>query len=111
MKKVIGLVVAGSIMIALLTSLIFGSLKLDNISLSIFGKERANISREIYKESNSYVEGMISDLADAKREYDRTEDENEKQQVLEYVNSKFSNFDINKIEDDNLYRFLLKARK
>ena len=54
---------------------------------------------------------MIQNLADAKREYDRTDDKNEKQQILEFVNSKFSNFDMNKITDDNLYRFLLEARK
>lgn len=108
MSKVFRNVVIG---FALTTVTIIGVNEASVLLSRRYGKAHANVSREIYKESNSYIEGMIQDLADAKREYDRTDDKNEKQQILEFVNSKFSNFDMNKITDDNLYRFLLEARK
>ena len=88
---------------------VFG--KADNLYLSTIGKERANIKREVFKESKSYVEGMIEDLSNYKREFERTNDVNEKEQIANIIDSEFSNFDIKKIDNNSLYNFLIDIRE
>lgn len=105
-KQIIG----GVIVVGLCIAGTFAIGKLDNIGLATLGKERANIKREIYKESKSYVEGMVEDLSNYKREFERTGDINEKEQIANMIDAEFANFDINKIENANLYNFLLDIR-
>lgn len=90
---------------------IFAIGKLDNKFLATIGKERASIKREVFKESKSYVEGMVEDLSSYKREFDRTDDVDEKEQIANIIHGEFANFDINKIEDSNLRGFLLDIRE
>lgn len=109
-KEAVGYVLAGAVVIVGITVLGFATGKLDNFYLSTVGKERANIKREVFKESKSYVEGMIEDLSNYKREFERTEDINEKEQIANMIDAEFSNFDITKIENQSLYNFLLDIR-
>jgi hypothetical protein len=74
------------------------------------GKQHMDIERNNFKHSKSFVEGKIQDLATYKREYMKAADENEKQQVLSFVNNEFANFDIDEVEDPGLRDFLLQAR-
>ena len=77
---------------------------------STIGKQYIQIKRENFKESKSYIEGMVEDLSSAKREYEKTEDPNEKEQIRNMLDSKFSNFDINNIENEELKNFLQDIR-
>lgn len=109
-KEAVGYVLAGVIVLGLSVGAMFFTGKMDNVFLSTIGKERANIKRDIYKESKSYVEGMVEDLSNYKREFERTDDISEKEQIANMIDAEFSNFDINKIENQNLYNFLIDIR-
>ncbi len=76
-----------------------------------FGIQRASIRREIFKENKSYVEGMISDLAKYRYEYQREEDEKAKKAIADLIRTKFSNFNLDNIENDQLKRFLINIRE
>lgn len=75
----------------------------------VIGTESASIQREKFKENKSYVEGMINDLNKYKREYEKAL-EDEKEGVLNYIDSEFANFDETLIENQTLYNFLMDVR-
>lgn len=109
-KQAVAYVLAGVIVIGGMIALSFGMGLLDNTYLATVGKQRENIKREVFKESKSYVEGMIEDLSNYKREFERTDDMAEKEQIANMIDAEFSNFDMNKIENASLYNFLLNIR-
>jgi hypothetical protein len=75
-----------------------------------FGKRDASIKREIFKENKSYVEGMVADIAKYKFEMSTEKDSVTKKAIAEMVNDRFANFDIDKIEDLSLRKFLQDVR-
>lgn len=110
MKDFIGSLAGLVLGVVLLVGLTFGGGKIANIYDRTIGKESVSIQREKFKESKSYVEGMVNSLAEYKREYERAETEEEKKQVLNFIDSKFANFDADLIENDILYKFLKDVR-
>lgn len=89
---------------------LFGVGKIANIYDRTINKESVSIQREKFKESKSYVEGMINTLAEYKREYERAKTKEEKEQIRNLIDSKFSNFNIDYIENKDLYNFLQQMR-
>lgn len=75
-----------------------------------FGKEKASIQREIFKENKSYIEGMASDLAKYKYELTIEKDEFAKKAIVNLIIDKYANFNINQLEDINLRIFLQDVR-
>jgi N-acetyl-anhydromuramyl-L-alanine amidase AmpD len=75
-----------------------------------FGKQQANVQREIFKENKSYVEGMVSDLAKYKYELTIEKDPIAKRAIVDLIIDKYGNFDITKLEDISLQRFLIDIR-
>lgn len=75
----------------------------------VIGTAEANVDHEIFQNNTSYIEGMISDLARYKKEYDiaiSKEDFEEARALINFIKTDFSNFDSKKIENDNLRKFL-----
>jgi hypothetical protein len=67
--------------------------------------------RENFKESKPYIEGMVSDLAKHKYEYETEKDTIAKKAIADLIITKFANFDATKIEDETLRHFLINIRK
>ena len=114
MKKIgeiLGGIALAGVAIVGLVGLTFGAGKVENIYDKTIGKERVSIQREKFKESSSYVEGMINSLSEYKSEYEVAETKEEKEQIKKFIDSKFSNFDINLIENQTLYKFLSDIRE
>ncbi|HSQ89776.1 hypothetical protein [Romboutsia sp.] len=107
MFKGIAVAIAG-VVVALGVTFAMGTV--DNAFYLHFGKQKANIERDIFKEGKSYTEGMIEDLSNYKREFERTKDINEKEQIANMIDAEFANFDANKIENGTLYQFLMEIR-
>lgn len=61
--------------------------------------------RQVFKQSVTYNEGVLDDLAKYKYEYTQA-DEVEKKAIASLVRSRFANFDKNKIENRELVDFL-----
>lgn len=74
-----------------------------------FGVENANIDREIYEESKSYVHGKLQDLAKYYEEYQKS-DEQEKQAIKNLIQLNFAEFNLKHIENDMLKTFLTEMR-
>ncbi len=78
--------------------------------LGVFGAGarflKTNADRLIFKQSVTYNEGMLDDLAKYKYEYDCAEDDTEKGAIASLVRNRFANFDKSKIENSDLRKFL-----
>jgi len=74
------------------------------------GTSQESAERQKFKQNKSYVEGMISDLANYRLQYEKEKDEKFKIALRETIITKYSNFDIDLIEDQNLKQFLLDIR-
>lgn len=71
---------------------------------------QVNADRKIFKQSVVYNEGVLDDLAKYRFEMQSTSDEVEKTAIAELVNSRFANYDEDKIENDDLKEFLEDCR-
>ena len=67
---------------------------------------RTNADRIIFKQSITYNEGMLDDLAEYRYEYYATNDDIDRAAIADLVNSRFANFDRSKIENYDLVQFL-----
>jgi len=105
-KGTVGVVIG----VLLIVGLVFGGGYMGLKYKATFGKANQNIDREIFKEGNTYNEGVLDDLA--KYRYDMTfaEDDAEKAAIADLVNSRFANFNEDKIESDDLKEFLSDCR-
>lgn len=65
-----------------------------------------NANRAIFKQSITYNEGILDDLAKYKYEYDSAEDDVEKNAIASLVRNRFANYDKSKIENRELVEFL-----
>lgn len=65
-----------------------------------------NADRVIFKQSVTYNEGMLDDLAKYQYEYNSTDDETEKKAIATLVRNRFANFDKSKIENHDILKFL-----
>lgn len=110
MKEIFGGIIVTILGLVLVVGLMFGGGAIGNLYDRTINKESVSIQREKFKESKSYVEGMINSLSEYKREYERAETNEEKEQVANLIDSKFSNFDSSLIENDSLYKFLMDVR-
>lgn len=70
-----------------------------------FKMRYTNADREVFKQSVTYNEGMLDDLAKYHYEYMQA-DEVEKKAIASLVCSRFANFDKSKIENIELLRFM-----
>ena len=75
------------------------------------GRADANIERDIFENSKSYVSGMVSDLAEHEKELRETEDKTERAAIIDFINEKFANFDETKIDNGYLREFLEDIRR
>lgn len=108
-KEIIITVLLGAVTFGGIYMLPFVLGKWGNKVDKVIGTESASIQREKFKESKSYVEGMINDLAKYKREYDKAADD-EKAGIVSYIDSEFANFDEGLIDNQSLYNFLMDVR-
>lgn len=74
------------------------------------GVKQANIEREIFLESQSQVQGAIRDLANYYREYNQTEDEQEKKAITQLIVNRLSHIEASQIPDMELRIFLQDVR-
>lgn len=85
------------------------------ISLAIGGMAykmwRVNQEREIFKSSVTYTETAASFLADCYKQYNSTEDEKERNTIMEYVIMRYPNLDTNDIDNSTLRQFYNQCLK
>ena len=82
--------------VILLISLSFAFGWVDVFSTKTVGKAKQNVQREIFEQTQSYVEGKRQEALKYYREYTKS-DEDGKQAIKEIVAQSFANFDEEKL--------------
>lgn len=75
-----------------------------------FGKAQANIQHEIFKEGQTYNEGMVRTLATYQQQYLTEKDPVAKQAIVTLINQQYANFDATRIENVSLRAFLIDVQ-
>lgn len=105
-RNVILSIIGFALFVVLMFGLELGSIKLGGILKT----ERANVERQVFKETKSYNEGMANDLANYKLEYELSQDEVERQAIRRHIIDKYSDFDETKLQSYSLKQFLISMR-
>lgn len=104
--KYVFLSILGTILgIALLSLLIMYFGEFGVFYTKTVGKHQTNAEREVFKESLPYTEQAAQFIAKSYKEYNDTEDADEKQAIMEYVAMKYPNLDVDSIENGKLRNF------
>lgn len=74
------------------------------------GKAKQNAQREVFEQTQSYVEGMRQDAIKLFKEYNQAKTPEDKKIIANTVAHKFSNFDQSKITEPELYSFIKKCK-
>lgn len=77
---------------------------------STVGKAKQNAQREVFEESQSYVEGKRQEAAKLYKEYMQAEHQVDKNVINNVVRASFANFDENKYLDEPLRTFIYNAK-
>lgn len=63
------------------------------------------VDREIFKQSQSYQDGMADDLMDAKKEFDLSKNKDDRIAIINYIKDTFGEYDLKKLRNDKLREF------
>ena len=110
MREIIIGIVVFVCMLALVFGITFASGFFNVKYTETIGKQQANADREVFKQSQPYVEGMIADLAKYQFEIIQEKNVIAKKAIAEMIIQKYSNFDITLIKDRSLAMFLESIR-
>jgi hypothetical protein len=75
-----------------------------------FEPKRENVRREIFENTQSYTHGKIQELAKYYEEYNKADDQNDKETIKQMIKIKFAEFDESKINSPKLKLFLENTR-
>ena len=75
-----------------------------------FGKEQENANREVFKQTQSYNDGMAQELAKIKLEYEQAKDTVDKNALAFKVRHDYANFNEKNLESESLRSWLIKIR-
>lgn len=73
------------------------------------GKAQQNANREVFEQTQSYVEGKRQELIKLHHEWVQASDE-DKKPIEGLIRQSFANFDENKIVEPDLYDFLKRVK-
>jgi hypothetical protein len=96
--------------IVLIVGIVFGGGFLGLKYKQTFCVANKDVDRQIFKQSATYNEGKLDDLAKYKLEMAKAEDDVERAAIAELVNSVYANYDESKIENNDLKDFLDDCR-
>lgn len=98
----------GVIAFIFLMSFIGNAMGLFNVSF--WGTKHENARRQVFEQTQSYVEGKRQELIKYHHEWVMAKDDDTKKVIETTIRSGFANFDESKIEQPELYNFLKKCK-
>ena len=101
--KIIGI---GLLVIFGLFLLSMGLEYLNLVKFGYFAPKYENVKREVFENTQSYVEGKRQDLVKYRLEYLKSKDPQEKEALRQTIVQMFANFDEEKLTDPELKSFL-----
>ena len=93
-----------------LIALGWGMTALGVLKFKVFEPMKENVRREVFENTQSYVEGKRQELTKYRLEYMKAKDEQTKTAIQMTVVQSCANLDPEKIIDPELYRFLMSMK-
>ena len=109
-KDWFSILATGLALLFLIAILVFTATGFNLVTFSFYEPKMENARREVFLNTKSYNEGMISDLQRYYEDYNRTSSATDKAAIRNYINMRFANFDDGKIENQQLATFLTEMR-
>lgn len=109
--RVVGYIAAIIAAVVMILSLCFGLTWLGLEWRGFFGPKRAAVERRIFKETRSFNEGMVQQLAKYRIEHIRAETDMEKRSIESVVRHMFADFNPEKLDNPELRNFLMRCMK
>lgn len=72
-------------------------------------KAQTNAKREVFKQTNTYVESSTNFLAKEYNEYSKAKTQEDRNAICQYVIMRYPNLDIDSIENQELKNFYIKC--
>jgi len=91
-------------------ALIFLANEFEIFGIRFWGVRAENARREVFEQTQSYVEGKRQELTKYRLEYQRTKDSTEKEAIRQTILQSFANFDEKKLPYD-LLQFLEEMKR
>lgn len=70
----------------------------------------ANVERQAFKQTRSYVDGKLQDLSRYYRQYEEADSDGDRQAIRSFINLEFAEFDEKHITNEKLRVFLIEMR-
>lgn len=109
--RTVGTIFGGIAALVLLLSLCFGLTWMGIEWRGFFGPKRAAVERKIFKETRSFNEGMIQQLARYHSQYLLAKEPSDKAAIKGVVRQMFADYDYTKITNPNLRNFYLECTR
>lgn len=90
-------------------ALVFAANEFEIFGTKFWGVRRADAQRQVFEQSQSYVEGKRQELVKLHHEWILA-DSSSKLSLEYIIRQKFANFDDTKIEDQQMYSFLVNIK-
>ena len=107
--KTLGIIAMAIVSIVLLFGTMFGLTWLGIEWRGFFGPKQAAVEREIFKETRSYNEAKVQDLAKYRLEYLRADSEEDRAAIASTVRMQFAEYPIDKLPNQELIDFLTEV--
>lgn len=104
------MVIGGIICIIILYAVAFGISVLGIHVNGFLNKEKKNVERGVFVETQSYVQGKNQDLAKMFYEYNNTNDIQNKTVIKAMIRAQFADFNADNINNTKLRNFLVSSR-
>lgn len=90
-----------------LFALIFLANEWEIFGIRFWGVRKENAKREVFENTQSYVEGKRQELVKLHHEWMMTKDSDDKKIIENSIRHSFANFNPDKIQDSELHSFLV----
>ena len=104
--RTVKIILIGLLIIAGLFGLSMGLEYLNLIKFGYFAPKYENVKRNVFENTQSYVEGKRQDLVKYRLEYLKCKDKQDKEAIRQTIVQMFANFDEEKLTDPELKSFL-----
>ncbi len=93
-----------------LFALVFAANEFEIFGIKFWGTRKENAKYEVYKNTQSYNDGMAQQLSKLKSEYDADKDQQDKNAIAFKIKQDYANFDDKNLQSDALRAWLIQIR-
>ena len=109
-KQILVLIVAGTVLIGVSTYFVLLSRGTNLLVGTVFKTREANLEYKVFKNTQSYNDGIANDLQRYYEEYQKAKTGDEREAIRQYVLMGTNNYNTDNLQNDVLKQFLNEMR-